>query len=82
MNYQDVNWYFVVLNFSERNMYVLDSAPCDERKFLRQRDVLRLIFITHYCSIFSSLYLTNTKVNIAIYTITIFGENVYRGFIL
>jgi len=35
-----MHWYLVVVDFNERKMYVLDSIPCDERKLLRQRDVL------------------------------------------
>lgn len=42
MNDQGVHWYLVVVDFSERKMYVLDSAPCEERKLLRRRDVLKM----------------------------------------
>ncbi|AES76042.1 Ulp1 protease family, carboxy-terminal domain protein [Medicago truncatula] len=43
MNDRGVHWYLMVVDFSERKMYVLDSASTDERKLLRQRDVLRLM---------------------------------------
>jgi len=56
MNDQGVHWYLVVVDFSERKVYMLDSAPCDERKVLREKDVLRMIFITYYFSIFLSLF--------------------------
>jgi len=34
MNDQGVHWYLVVVDFSERKVYMLDSAPGDERTVL------------------------------------------------
>jgi len=56
MNDQGVHWYLVVVDFSDRKIYVLDSAPCDERKLLRHRDVLKMVFITHYFLVFPFLF--------------------------
>lgn len=42
MNDQGLHWYLMVVDFIERKLYVLDSAPCAERKLLRHRDVLRM----------------------------------------
>jgi len=45
INDQGVHWYLMVVDFVERKIYLLDSLPCAERKLLRRRDVLRVVFI-------------------------------------
>ncbi|KEH36757.1 Ulp1 protease family, carboxy-terminal domain protein [Medicago truncatula] len=52
INDQGVHWYLMVVDFSERKLVVLDSLPCLERNYIRQREVLKLdIFIEEILSI-------------------------------
>jgi hypothetical protein len=49
MNDQDLHWYLMDVDIVHHNMYIymLDSLPCENRKWSRQKDVLKMVFMIH-----------------------------------
>ncbi|KAK2430807.1 ubiquitin-specific protease ESD4 [Trifolium repens] len=47
MNDQNLHWYLMIVDMVDHQIYLLDSLPCENRKWSRRRDVLKVaIFLT------------------------------------
>jgi hypothetical protein len=62
MNDQNLHWYLMIVDMVDHQIYLLDSIPCEDRKWSRRRDVLKVVCIIHtiFLAFFLSL-LTDTK---------------------
>ncbi|WJX35503.1 hypothetical protein P8452_23487 [Trifolium repens] len=45
MNDQNLHWYLMIVDMVDHQIYLLDSLPCEDRKWSRRRDVLKVMLM-------------------------------------